>query len=104
MTWSAIGISPARAEVEWITTKVQDTTIVNYLLSTIYKPPPIRLSPSSLPDVPAPAVYAGDFHSHQTDWGYSSSSTDGDFLIDWASTAEATLLYGPKEPSTFYSA
>ena len=96
MTWSAIRISSERAEVEWIPTKVQETTIDN-----IYKPPPSRHSPSSLP---APAVYTGDFNSHHTDWGYSSSSTDGDFLVDLASTAEATLLYDPKEPHTFYSA
>ena len=58
MAWSAIGKSPERAEVEWITTKVQGITIVN-----IYKPPLSRLIPSSLPDVPAPAVYAGDLNN-----------------------------------------
>lgn len=99
MAWSAAGQSPEGAEVEWITKKVQGTTIVN-----IYKPPPSRLAPSSLPDVPAPALYAGDFNSHHTDWGYSSSNADGDLLVDWASTADATLLYDPKEPRTLYSA
>ena len=98
MAWSAIGQSPESTGVEWITTKVEDTTIIK-----IYKPPPSRLIPSLLPDVPAPAVYAGDFNSHHTEWGYSSSNADGDFLVDWASTAEATLLYNPKEPRTFYS-
>ena len=99
MAWSAVGQSPESTEIEWITTKAQDITFVN-----IYKPPPSRLIPSSLPDVPAPAMYAGDFNSHHTELGYSSSNADGDFLVDWASTAEVTLLYDPKEPRTFYSA
>lgn len=39
-----------------------------------------------------------------TDWGYSSSNADGEVLVDWASTVDATLLFDPKEPHTFYSA
>ncbi|TKS82867.1 hypothetical protein D9C73_016976 [Collichthys lucidus] len=99
MGWSAAGQSPEGAEIEWIATKVQNTTIVN-----IYKPPPSRLIPSSRLDVPAPTGYAGDFNSHHTDWGYSSCNADGDSLVDWASTVDAILLYDPKEPCTFYSA
>ena len=51
MAWSAAGQSPEGAEIEWINTKVQDTSIIN-----IYKPPPSRLVPSSLPDVPPPCL------------------------------------------------
>lgn len=99
MAWSAAGQSPEGAAIEWLSTKVHDITIIN-----IYKPPPSRLVPSSLPDTPAPAVYAGDFNSHHIDWGYSKSNSDGDVLVNWASTVDATLLYDPKEPCTFYSA
>lgn len=98
IAWSAVAQSTEDAEVEWITTKVQDTTIV-----TIYKPPPGRLYPISLPDAPASAVYAGAFNSHHTDWANSSSNADGDFLADWALIMDATLLYDP-EPCTVYSA
>ncbi|XP_038075621.1 uncharacterized protein LOC119743290 [Patiria miniata] len=66
------------AETEWIATKVQETTVVN-----VYKPPPSRLDQGSLPDVPAPALYAGDFNSWQTDWGYKTINKDGEFLADW---------------------
>ncbi|KAM3594130.1 uncharacterized protein V6R79_002799 [Siganus canaliculatus] len=38
MAWSAAGQSPESEEIKWITTKVQDTTIV-----IVYKPPPSRL-------------------------------------------------------------
>ena len=67
-------------------------TIPQYLQTT-----PSRLAPSTLPDVPAPAVYTGNLNSHHTNWGYSNFNTDGDSLVDWASTVYATLLYDPKE-------
>jgi len=56
--WSPAGQSEDDVEVEWIATKLQESTVVN-----VYKPPPSRLEQDSLPDVPAPAVYAGDFNS-----------------------------------------
>ena len=98
-TWTAVSQSADDAEVEWIAINVQDTTIVN-----VYKPPPCRLVKGSLPDVPTPALYAGDFNSRHTDWGYTNTNEDGAFLVECASVVDATLLYDPKEPSTFYSA
>ena len=77
---------------------VQETTVVN-----VYKPPPSRLEQGSLPDSPAPAVYAGDFNCWHTDWGYKSSTQDGEFLAEWFSSADAVLLFDPKEPSSFIS-
>ena len=62
--WTPAGQCSDAAEVEWIATKVQETTVVN-----VYKPPPSRLEQASLPDAPAPAVYAGDFNCWLTDWG-----------------------------------
>ena len=53
---------------------------------------------ASLPSVPAPAIYAGDFNCQHTDWGYKQTTKDGETLSDWASSAEAVLLYDPKEP------
>ena len=41
VSWSHVAQSADEAEVDWITTKVQDTTVVN-----VYKPPPSRLSAS----------------------------------------------------------
>ena len=96
--WKSISQSTGDAAVEWITTTVAETTIVN-----IYKPPPNRLEQTSLPDVPAPAIYAGDFNSHHIDWGYKTSNPDGVILNEWASATDATLLHDPKEPPTFTS-
>lgn len=98
VSWSPAGQCCDDAEVEWIATKVQDTTVVN-----VYKPPPSRLEQGRLPDFPAPAVYAGDFNSWHTDWGYKHSNQDGEFLAEWFSSADAILLFDPKEPSSFIS-
>ena len=93
ITWSAVKRSPSDSNIEWLVTEVQETTIVN-----VYKHPPSELYSASLPSVPAPAIYAGDFNCQHTDWGYKQTTKDGETLSDWASSAEAVLLYNPKEP------
>ena len=99
ITWSAVKRSPPDSNIEWQVREVQETTIVN-----VYKPPPSELYPTSLPSVPAPAIYAGDFNCQQTDWGFKQTTKDGETLSDWASSAEAVLLYDPKEPPSLFSA
>ena len=73
-------------------------TVVN-----VYKPPPRKLQPGLLLDAPAPAVYASDFNCWNTDWGYKITNPDGAYLADWASTADAELLFDLKEPYSFIS-
>ena len=96
--WSPAGQCAPDTVVEWTATKVQETTVVN-----VYKPPPSKLQPGSLLDAPAPAVYAGDFNCWSTDWGYKTTNPDGAYLADWASTADAALLFDLKEPHSFIS-
>ena len=96
--WSPASQCAPDAVVEWIATKVHETTVVN-----VYKPPPSKLQPGSLPDTPAPAVYAGDFNCWNTDWGYKTTNPDGAYLADWASMVDAALLFNPKEPHSFIS-
>ena len=98
VSWSACAQSAEDAEVEWISTKVNSINIVN-----VYKSPSSRFNQSSLPNAPTPAIYAGDFSSRHTNWGYRTTNDDGEFLVEWSSTIEATLLYDPKEPHTFSS-
>ena len=62
------------------------------------------LTASSLPPVTAPAIYAGDFNCQHPDWGCNYTTQDGRTLSDWASNAEALLLFDPKEPPSFFSA
>ena len=70
----------------------------------LYKPPPTALTTTSLRLFHAPTIYAGDFNCQHTDWGYNYTTQDGEVLTDWASNAEARLLYDPKEPPSFHSA
>ena len=88
ITWSAVKRSQPDSNIEWLVTEVQETTIVN-----VYKHPPSELYPTSLPSVPAPAIYAGDFNCQHTDWGYKQITKDGETLSVWASRAEGVLLY-----------
>ena len=93
ITWSAVKRSPPDANIEWLVTEVQETTILN-----VYKPLPYEQFTTSLSSVPAPAIYAGDFNCQHTDWGYKQTTKDGETLSDWASSAEAVLLSDPKVP------
>ena len=66
LSWTAISQSPPGSNIEWLVTKIQETSVVN-----VYKPPPSVLTASSLPSVTAPAIYAGDFNCQHPDWGYN---------------------------------
>ena len=72
ISWSATSQSPPGSNIEWLVTKIQETSVVN-----VYKPPPSELSATSLPSVPAPAIYAGDFNCQHTDWGYNHTTPNG---------------------------
>ena len=74
------------------------------MVVNVYKLPPSALSTQDLLIAPVPAIYAGDFNCQHTDWGYSHTTPDGETLSEWASTANARLLFDPKEPPTFHSA
>ncbi|KAI4829269.1 hypothetical protein KUCAC02_023323 [Chaenocephalus aceratus] len=99
ISWSASSQSPPGSNIEWLVTKIQETSVVN-----VYKPPPSELSTTSLPPITAPAIYAGDFNCQHTDWGYNYTTPNGVALSEWASNTDALLLYDPKEPPTFFSA
>ena len=75
--WRELGTSAPESSLEWAATEVEGVTIVN-----VYKPPPFRLQPDSIPVLTSPCIYAGDFNCRSTTWGYSSSNPDGDTLED----------------------
>ena len=97
-TWSTVARSHSNSEIEWLAIRIEDMTIVN-----IYKPPPTRLTPTSLPSFGNQCIYAGDFNCQHSEWGYHMCSADGDALTAWASANDLTLLYDPKEPASFHS-
>ena len=77
--------------------------IADYNIVNIYKPPPSCMSPLTLPTFPSPSLYAGDFNCQHIDWGYSTTSSDGELLADWAANNHLALLYNPKEAASFHS-
>ncbi|KAL7872833.1 hypothetical protein AOLI_G00119040 [Acnodon oligacanthus] len=76
LSWSATSQSPPGCNIEWLVTKIQEISVVN-----TYKPPLTALTIASLPPVPAPAIYVGDFNCQHTDWDYNHTSYDGVALI-----------------------
>ena len=95
VNWHAVDTSPLGDEVEWISTNVAGVTVTN-----VYKPPKTPMQADSLPRYVQPCIYmyAGDFNSHSTTWGYSSNNSDGDVLEHWASSLDLILLHDPKQP------
>jgi hypothetical protein len=79
--------------------KVASLHIVN-----IYKPPGSTWSGSRLPILNHPCLYIGDFNSHHQDWGYEQNDANGDFLHDWITNNNLSLLFDAKDRGTFVSA
>ena len=46
----------------------------------------------------------GDFNSHHTTWGYEESDENGNWLENWASLANLSLIIDLKQRGTFHSA
>ncbi|KAK1889310.1 Homocitrate dehydratase mitochondrial [Dissostichus eleginoides] len=44
ISWSTSSQSPPGSNIEWLVTKIQETSVIN-----VYKPPPLELSATSLP-------------------------------------------------------
>ena len=97
LPWTLVSQSPVTSEIEWLCVDVDDYKIVN-----IYKPPLIRLQVSDFPVFPHPCLYAGDFNSPHVDWGYNSSSVDGEWFLAYANSNNLALLHNPKDEPSFH--
>ena len=73
LKWTLVDQSPVTSETEWLCVDVVAYRIVN-----VYKPPPMRLQASDLPVFSYPVVYAGNFNCLHVNWGYRTSSADGE--------------------------
>src|SRR5436190_200869 len=78
---------------------VAEVTVVN-----IYKPPNIEWPNPVLPTFQHPVIYAGDFNSHHSQWGYNADDENGSNLSRWAEENNLFLVYDAKDASTFHSA
>lgn len=72
-------------------------------ITNVYKPPQSKWSDQVIGIQPHPAVYADDFNSHHTDWGYRNDDAKGESLANWAANGELQLVHDPKDRATFLS-
>jgi hypothetical protein len=79
-------------DVHTLAVEVDGTIVVN-----VYKPPAKKF--------PHPAIYVGDFNSHNQLWGYDEhNNADGNRLLEWMTLNNLHLIYHPKDKGTFKSA
>lgn len=69
----------------------------------VYKPPSVKWTDDPLPIVPHPALYVGDFNSHNTLWGYQSNDFNGNKLTEWMEVNHYELIFDIKDRGTFRS-
>ena len=74
-----------------------------YRIVNVYKPPLTQLQAYDLPVFPHPVLYAGDFNCPHANWGYRTSSADGECLVAWASLNGLVPLHDPKNVVNFHS-
>ena len=98
LSWTLVDQSPDGSAIERLCVDVDGVKITN-----VYKPPTTQLTPTAFPVPPHPYLYAGDFNCQHTDWGYNSTSPDGECLADWAARSNLALLYNPKDAPSFFS-
>ena len=85
--------------IEIITAYFQNCTI-----TSIYKPPKYPFSPIDLRIAGHSAhIIIGDFNSHSSSWGYSTTNADGEAVEAWAEAKNFTLLHDVKLPASFNS-
>jgi exonuclease III len=50
------------------------------IIVNVYKPPSTSWSSNHLKIFPHPAIYVGDFNSHNQQWGYDHKDVDGNLI------------------------
>jgi len=56
---------------------ILETTIDNVTIINVYKPPNVKFEDPPVKLFNHPAVYIGDFNSHNNDWGYDQNDDNG---------------------------
>ena len=58
--------------------------ICDFKIINVYKLPPSQMTPTSVSMFSHSCLYAGDFNSQHTNWGYTNTNEDGSCLATWA--------------------
>ena len=78
--------------------------LCNAIIQSVYKPPNKQLILPPLQQGSMPHVVIGDFNSHNTLWGYSTTGTDGEAVEQYAESSNLSLIHDAKLPKSFTSA
>jgi hypothetical protein len=94
-----ITYSDCTNNIHVLAVEVNGISIVN-----VYKPHSVNWLNNTLEKLPHPAIYVGDFNSHNQVWGYEHNDIDGNRLMEWMTLYNMHLIYHPKDIGTFRSA
>ena len=87
-------------DIEILTVNIGSITI-----TSVYKPPnrQFQFDNSDSPDYNNTNIVIGDFNSHRTTWGYSSTDENGDLVEEWSDAHHLGLIHDPKLSCSFNS-
>ena len=85
--------------VEFITVELPGVVV-----HSEYKPPAEQFLRSPLGNRNMPHIVIGDFNSHNTLWGYTSTDNDGEAVELWAESNNLSLIQNAMLPKSFNSA
>ena len=74
------------------------------VVHSMYKPPPEPLLLPALGQRNKSHIVIGDFNSHSTLWGYTTTNSDGESGEQWADSNSLSLIHNAKLPKSFNSA
>ena len=67
--------------------------LCNAIIQSVYKPPKKQFILPPLQQANKPHVVIGDFNSHTTLWGYSTTGTDDEAVEQWAESSNLSLIH-----------
>ena len=74
------------------------------VVHSMYKPPPDSFRLPALGQRNKPHIVIGDFNSHSTLWGYTTTNSDGESVEQWADSNSLSLIHNAKLRKSFNSA
>ena len=74
------------------------------IVHSMYKPPPELFRLPALGQRNKPHNVIGDFNTHSTLWGYTTTNSDGESVEQWADSNSLSLIHNTKLSKSFYSA
>ena len=93
-----VSVSDA-GDVELITIEMPGVVV-----HSVYKPPNKPFALPALGHGNLPHIVIGDFNSHSTTWGYSTTDDNGEAVEQWADSCNLTLIHNAKLQKSFNSA